>query len=1119
MAIGPSPWVCGQTLGGYRLEVEIGRGAYGVVWMARRLVTGEAFAIKIVTVADGLSCEQMQRELEGVRKYSQICLRHARLLKILHVDWLKDPMGFYYVMELADALSHEGGEEDVAYQARTLWHTIRRVGPMPPCDVAQIGVQLCNSLEVLHQEGLAHRDIKPENILFVRGQIKLADFGLIEGPVGGEDVVGTQGYFPRERTGEIADDLYAVGKVLYVALTKKGPEHFPDLPPGWETIPDKESLLQLNEILHKACHPSAKRRYKNSGEMFEALQEVAKGPVHKLHRLRTRLRVSMAAMAVLSIVFGGMVFSNYALEKRNREERRKNAELHISSGNLLAAQRQNAQAMLHYLEALRTGGKGADWEDGVRRRIGFCLGETPKLAGYWAFPAAVDYLSSTTDGSRMLGILQDDSAVLVDLRTRIPKYQKLFQGESSLRGKISGDGRWVVLTQDMPGGKGKLLVYSVDSLRLVREEVLEDAHARVISFSGDNQLLAIGTREGAIHAFRLPSFVRLENPIRGSGRIYAAEFVPGTSELLCASWDPAGRIWDVQAGKAMFENTEHTSNVRCVRLSPDGQVVGSSGDDRSLQLRDRKTGRLIVAPLLHPAPVYEFAFAPDGESVITGCEDGGVRKWRMRDGVVTGTFGKHKNAVRKLAISADGKLLATAGNDAAIHVWSIVAGTEVTGPISQQGEPLICRFLDNASVLQTASFGGEVAMWDLRGIELGGVEQARRHYDQTRGLLNSVRRVVMDQLDDKTLRLLDFDSGKIVGGPYQLEAPVVQVRYDEKKHRLVVWTGNGTVHLLDAGGTNQTAWIQHSQSVHASAVGDLSADGVYCASGGEDGIVRVWNMRTGRKALPDLNLGHPVWSIVFGKAGKFVVATSERRASEATGLPPEAGVWDLRTGERKCSVRQSDQIIAVQFSPDEKLLLTGSRDHTAAVWDVESGRKLFPDLVHDFDVHLVGFSPDGKMLATASFDHSIKLWDAATGARIGTTLRHSGTVRAMEFSRDGRIIITGGDDCIARAWETRTGSPLTPPLLHRGGVTALGWDDNASTLYSSGRSDVLKHWRLPLVRDDFATLQRRAILMSSSRLQGEGDFESLKPGQSQRIWSEEQNRSAGPFQFNAAPIR
>src|ERR687890_743794 len=91
---------------------------------------------------------------------------------------------------------------------------------------------------------------------------------------------------------------------------------------------------------------------------------------------------------------------------------------------------------------------------------------------------------------------------------------------------------------------------------------------------------------------------------------------------------------------------------------------------------------------------------------------------------------------------------------------------------------------------------------------------------------------------------------------------------------------------------------------------------------------------------------------------------------------------------------------AVAFSPDGKLLASGSRDATVGLWRVEDPELLHGLVWHVGSVNTVAFSADGKLLASGSEDKTVRLWRVEDGAPLGVLEEHKNRVNAVAFSPD-----------------------------------------------------------------------------------------------------------------------
>jgi serine/threonine protein kinase len=201
----------GNTIGGYEIAEEIGRGGMAAVYRAYQTQLERWVAIKIMQTAESMDEEFLSRFRREAKAIA--ALRHPNILTIY--DYGEERGIAYIVMEYVPGgtlKAHLTGE------------------PMEWSDVAALLIPVGRALAYAHSRGIVHRDVKPANILLARPDWPLlADFGLAKllgrqrGITRPGTSIGTPAYFsPEQAVGENVDhrsDIYGMGIVLYELLT------------------------------------------------------------------------------------------------------------------------------------------------------------------------------------------------------------------------------------------------------------------------------------------------------------------------------------------------------------------------------------------------------------------------------------------------------------------------------------------------------------------------------------------------------------------------------------------------------------------------------------------------------------------------------------------------------------------------------------------------------------------------------------------------------------------------------------------------------------------------------------------------------------------------------------
>jgi serine/threonine-protein kinase len=298
-----------MNYGRYEIVKELGKGSMGVVYQANDPQIGRTIALKVLR-PDRVSSEDfVQRFLKEARAIGR--MSHQNIVTVYDVG--QDQSTVYIAMEFL-----EGEALNVYARDRAL--TMEQI--------ADIGIQVADSLDYAHTRGIVHRDIKPQNIMVApTGVVKLTDFGIahVEDPEASHqtqagEILGTPNYMsPEQVMGKKVDgrsDLYSLGVILYELATGSRPFKGENLAAIFHAItsetPARPQALNpavpegLSGVILRCLEKNPEERFRTGHELSEALRASlrtggeAKGD--EAVRKKGPLVMILATLAVICVI-------------------------------------------------------------------------------------------------------------------------------------------------------------------------------------------------------------------------------------------------------------------------------------------------------------------------------------------------------------------------------------------------------------------------------------------------------------------------------------------------------------------------------------------------------------------------------------------------------------------------------------------------------------------------------------------------------------------------------------------------------------------------------------------------------------------------------------------------
>ncbi len=394
-------------------------------------------------------------------------------------------------------------------------------------------------------------------------------------------------------------------------------------------------------------------------------------------------------------------------------------------------------------------------------------------------------------------------------------------------------------------------------------------------------------------------------------------------------------------------------------------------------------------------------------------------------------------------------------------VVAVVAGQSARTTAGQQNTAALSERLAAQSTALDAADPVTAALLAAAAWRIAPTAQAR--YSLLESVVQPVRGVLTAQSGVVTALAYSPGGGTVAAG-YQ--DGTIRL-WDVASHRLISTASWGPVPLALAfttGGTTLEAadsdsfgsWdlangarvaVQPLPGASAGGSVGFSADGKTIASGGRDGIIRLFDAATRQEiGTPMSSDANPVDAVAFNPDGTVLASANTDGNVQLWNAATQQVTGPALTGAG------SAQVNALAFSLDGTVLATGSQDGIARLWQVATGSQVGVTMATGYPVSALTFGDGGTALATAEGDGSTELWDIATQTQTGAALTVPGSadVSALAFGPGaGGALATGASNGTVRLWSPTTFYQSAAPLIMDSQYLATAANGRASAVLSA----------------------------------------------------------------------
>jgi WD40 repeat protein len=489
-------------------------------------------------------------------------------------------------------------------------------------------------------------------------------------------------------------------------------------------------------------------------------------------------------------------------------------------------------------------------------------------------------------------------------------------------------------------------------------------------------------------------------------KVYSVAF-SHDGNLLAAGDSGGVRMWDLRKPVEAKRQAENDHTALSVAFNPSGDSLAVGRVTGEIEILDPSTLKSrISVPSDRSRAVYSISYSARGDRIVSGSADSTVRVW---DSTTLSPIGEplegHHGEVKSAIFNHDATRIVSGGVDGSVRVWDVLTGLPIA---TGQQRIRTVAFADNLVISGGAD--GTIRLWDpMSGSQIGpSLRQPSPLGDVP--IVNALAvdgagTKIFAGRDDGKIHVWDVTTRTArelppndIGPPDPASSKMVRkVVLSPDSSRIIAVGDDGVVRMWDAGNLNAVGAKRvssedgHSYRIFSAA---FSADGstFVTASGDADSTVQAWDTASFTPSGQPLEVS-PGWNL------HDVAFSPDATRIVTGGYDGSVRVWDLRTRSQLAQLSgDQNPVLSVAFAPKGEWVVAANTVGALRMWSADTYQPVgAPLLGHHGWVNAVAVKPDGSAFVSGGTDGMLHLWPAPSNLRVATCSKLSSNMAPSQW--------------------------------------------------------------------------------------------------------------------------